>query len=82
MKGVEKESWLRKSFLQGAHAHLLIVSDGFCNCNAAAFHNNGINTVVVLETAEYRIIRFKLAVKKKGGGVTWMLQCIAEGKDL
>lgn len=51
---------------------MLIVSDGFCNCNAAAFHNNGINTVVVLETAEYRIIRFKLAVKKKGEG---LLEC-------
>lgn len=57
-EGAEKEFWRRKSFLQRAYAHLLVISNGFCNCNAAAFHNNGINIVAVLETAEYRIIRF------------------------
>lgn len=34
---------------------------------AAASHNNGINTAILLETAEYRIIRFKLAFYKKKG---------------
>lgn len=48
---------------------------------AAASHNNGINTAILLETAEYWIIRFKLAFYKKKG-VTLMLQCIAKGKDL
>lgn len=68
-----------------AHAHSLteITSDSFYYCNAAASHYNGINTVALLETEEYWIIRFKLAFyKKKKKEVTLVLQCIAKGKDL
>lgn len=86
----EEASPLRKSCLQErifrrAHAHSLteITSDSFYYCNAAASHYNGINTVALLETEEYWIIRFKLAFyKKKKKEVTLVLQCIAKGKDL
>lgn len=65
-EGAEKRILTQKK-LSAKSTCPLITSDGFCNCNAAAFHNNGIKIVAVLETTEYRIINFKLAFKKNRG---------------